>query len=63
MHKAQAKPEVAEAVLKFFDWAYHNGAKMAEELDYVPIPDNVVKLVEDTWRQEIKGSNGQAVWK
>jgi len=63
MHKAQAKPEVAEAVLKFFDWSYHNGAKMAEELDYVPIPDNVVKLVEDTWRQEIKGSNGQAVWK
>ena len=63
LHKSQAKPEVAEAVLKFFDWSYHNGAKMAEELDYVPIPDNVAKLVEDTWRQEIKGGNGQAVWK
>jgi phosphate transport system substrate-binding protein len=63
LHKAQAKPEVAEAVLKFFDWSYHNGAKMAEELDYVPIPENVVKLVENTWQQEIKGSNGQAVWK
>ena len=25
--------------LKFFDWAYKNGDKMAEELDYVPMPD------------------------
>jgi len=63
MYKQQAKPEVAEAALKFFDFAYRNGGKMAEELDYVPIPDNVVKLVETTWQQEIKGANGQAVWK
>jgi phosphate transport system substrate-binding protein len=63
MHKEQAKPEVAEAVLKFFDWSYHNGVKMAEQLDYVPIPQNVVKMVENTWKQDIKGGNGQAVWK
>jgi len=63
MYKNQAKPEVAEAVLKFFDWSYNNGGKMAESLDYVPIPKSVVSLVETTWKQEIKGSNGQAVWK
>jgi len=63
MYKNQEKPEVAEAVLKFFDWSYNNGGKMAESLDYVPIPKSVVSLVENTWKQEIKGSNGQAVWK
>jgi phosphate transport system substrate-binding protein len=63
MHTSQAKPEVAQAVLKFFDWSYRHGAKMAEQLDYVPIPMNVVKLVENTWQSEIKGGNGQAVWK
>ena len=62
MYKNQAKPDVAQAVLKFFDWSYHNGGKMAEQLDYVPIPMNVVKLVENTWKSEIKGGNGQAVW-
>ena len=62
MYKNQAKPDVAQAVLKFYDWSYHNGGKMAEQLDYVPIPMNVVKLVESTWKSEIKGENGQAVW-
>jgi phosphate transport system substrate-binding protein len=63
LHKDQAKPEVGEAVLKFFDWSYKNGAKMAESLDYVPIPMSVVKMIENTWAHEIKGANGQALWK
>jgi len=63
MYKNQAKADVAEAVLKFFDWSYKNGGKMAEGLDYVPIPMSVVSLVENTWKQDIKGSSGQAVWK
>lgn len=63
VYKNQTKPEVGEAVLKFFDWAYLNGDKMAEELDYVPIPDSVVKLVEQSWQRDIKSSNGQPVWK
>jgi len=62
MYKNQAKPDLAQAVLKFFDWSYNHGGKMAEQLDYVPIPMNVVKLVETTWKSEIKGENGQAVW-
>lgn len=48
----------AEA-LKFFAWCYANGKKMAEDLDYVPMPDNVVKDVEQTWATEIKGANGK----
>jgi phosphate transport system substrate-binding protein len=51
----------AEA-LKFFDWAYHNGSKMAEELDYVPMPANVVKDVESYWKGEVKDSSGKPVY-
>jgi phosphate transport system substrate-binding protein len=63
MHKAQAKPESALAVLSFFDWAYSNGNEMASALDYVPMPDQVQKLVRAAWKAEIKDANGKAVWK
>jgi phosphate transport system substrate-binding protein len=63
MYKHQRHPETGQAVLKFFSWAYHHGDKMAEELDYVPMPQSVVDLVEKTWHQEIKAAdNGQPVW-
>ena len=39
------KAKEVQDVLKFFNWAFDNGDKMAEELDYVPLPDNVVALV------------------
>lgn len=41
--------------LKFFDWAYKNGGKMASDLDYVPLPDGLVKQVRATWKAQIKG--------
>jgi phosphate transport system substrate-binding protein len=47
------KAASAEAV-KFFKWAFAKGGKMAEELDYIPMPDSVVKLIEKTWSSEIK---------
>jgi phosphate transport system substrate-binding protein len=62
VYKNQEKPETAREVLKFFDWTYHHGDKMAEELDYIPMPDAVVKLVEQTWKTEIKDAKGGAVW-
>ncbi len=49
----------AEA-LKFFDWAYNNGAKMAAELDYVPLPDGLIRQVRTTWRTQINGAPGLA---
>jgi phosphate transport system substrate-binding protein len=61
LHKQQTKPEVAREVINFFDWAYLNGGKLADDLDYVPMPENVVKLVEQSW-QQIKGPDGKAVW-
>jgi len=41
--------------LKFFDWAYRNGGKMAADLDYVPLPESLIKQVRATWKAEIKG--------
>jgi phosphate transport system substrate-binding protein len=61
MHKVQEKPERAEAVLKFFKWAYANGDQMAESLDYVPMPNSVVSLIETHWKQ-IKDASGKPVY-
>lgn len=62
MHKAQDKPENAKEVLKFFDWSYANGDKMATDLDYVPLPDSLVKLIAKSWKNDIKATDGKTVW-
>jgi len=49
-------PAATAAALKFFDWAYRNGAKMAADLDYVPLPESLIKQVRATWKAEIKGA-------
>ncbi|MGA7985415.1 MAG: phosphate ABC transporter substrate-binding protein PstS [Burkholderiales bacterium] len=61
MHKVQDKPANAKQVLTFFKWAYGNGDKMAESLDYVPLPDNVVSLIESSWKN-IKDASGNSVY-
>ena len=60
MHKAQDKPAQATASLKFFEWAYKNGDKTAESLDYVPMPDDVKTIVQKAWG-DIKDASGKAV--
>jgi len=62
MHKVQDKPEAGKSVLEFFNWAYKNGAKTALELDYIPIPDSVVKLIESEWKTTFKDAAGKAVY-
>ena len=47
--------ETAEA-LKFFDWAFKNGGKMAAELDYVPLPESLIKQIRATWKSDVKGA-------
>jgi len=51
---------VGEA-LKFFAWAYKDGANMAAELDYVPLPASLISQVKKTWTSEIT-SGGHPVW-
>ena len=50
------------AVFKFFDWAYSSGGKLAEELEYIPIPPAVAAQVRAAWAAEIKGPDGAPVW-
>lgn len=61
MHKKQDKPGQATEVLKYFDWAYKNGDKTAQELDYIPMPDNVKGIIRASWKQITDGS-GKTVW-
>jgi phosphate transport system substrate-binding protein len=62
MHVRQDKPQNAAEVLKFFDWSFRNGQTMAAELDYVPLPDTIVTIVEDAWKKQIVDGAGKAVW-
>jgi phosphate transport system substrate-binding protein len=62
LHKAQARPQQGVAVMKFFDWAYANGDKMAQDFQYVPLPDNLVKLIQSAWAGSIKDASGKALW-
>ena len=60
MHKSQDKPVQAAESLKFFEWAYKNGDKTAEDLDYVPMPANVKTVIEKAWT-EIKDTSGKSI--
>jgi len=62
VYKDQPEAATAEAVLKFFSWCYDKGDEMAAKLLYVPMPKNVVDLVKNTWKADVK-SGGKPVWK
>jgi phosphate transport system substrate-binding protein len=61
MHKVQEKPQNATTALKFFDWAYKDGDKMADDLDYVPMPANVKTLVQKLWADQLKDASGKPI--
>ena len=62
MHKTQADATKGKEVVKFFDYAYKNGAAAAAELDYVPMPASVVKLVQGAWKAQLKDASGNAIY-
>ena len=62
MYKKPADATASLSALKFFDWAYTKGDKMAEELDYIAMPQAVVKSVEEYWKAEIKDADGKPVY-
>jgi len=61
MYKSQAKPDSAASALKFFDWAYANGDKMAADLEYVSLPDSLKGLVHKAWADNIKDGAGKPI--
>ena len=62
IHKVQDKPENGREVLRFFEWSFKNGARMADDLDYVPMPDPVVKLIQSVWKSQVKDASGKALY-
>ncbi len=62
VHKATNKPEQTVEVLKFFDWAYKNGGKEANALDYATLPESVVEQVRAAWKTNVKDSSGKALY-
>jgi phosphate transport system substrate-binding protein len=62
MHKQPTNPVAAGEALKFFNWAYAKGGRMAEELDYVPMPPNVINAVRKLWTSEIKDASGKPIF-
>jgi phosphate transport system substrate-binding protein len=60
-YKSQDKPTQASAALKFFDWAYANGDKLADDLDYVPLPAAVKDLVRKQWADHVKDTAGKPI--
>jgi phosphate transport system substrate-binding protein len=62
IHKQPQDPAAAGEALKFFAWAYANGSKAAEELDFVPMPAAVVTAVEGVWAKEIKDAGGKPIF-
>jgi phosphate transport system substrate-binding protein len=61
--KAPKDDERALNVIKFFDWAFTHGDAMAAELEYVPLPASVKALIRAALKAEIKGANGQPIWR
>jgi phosphate transport system substrate-binding protein len=49
---AEARPGQADAVLRFFDWAYANGDATAASLGYVPLPEALKALVRKSWQDK-----------
>ncbi|MGL4729148.1 MAG: phosphate ABC transporter substrate-binding protein PstS [Bosea sp. (in: a-proteobacteria)] len=61
MHAKSEKPEQSQAALKFFDWAFKNGDKLALDLEYVPMPASVKDKVRASWAG-IKDNSGKPIF-
>lgn len=62
MQKVSGKPEQSEEAIKFFDWAFAKGGKLAGELDYVELPESLIKNVRASW-SNIKDTTGKSIIK
>jgi phosphate transport system substrate-binding protein len=62
IHKQPSDPAAATEALRFFSWAYAKGGKMAEDLDFVPMPGNVVAAIHKVWATEIKDAQGRPLY-
>jgi phosphate transport system substrate-binding protein len=62
IHKQPRDPAAAAEALKFFAWAFAKGDKMAEDLDYVPMPQKVVDEIQKVWVADVKDTGGKPLF-
>jgi len=62
VYRDQGESEAALAMFRFFDWIYRDGAALADDLDYAPIPQAVAQVVENQWA-EVRTRDGRPVWR
>lgn len=60
--RRDARPEQNVEAMKFFDWCFRHGQAQARALDYVPLPNQVVRRIEQSWAAELKKPNGSPEW-
>jgi phosphate transport system substrate-binding protein len=54
--------EASRNTMRFFDWAFRNGSQIAQQLEYIPLPETVHAMVRRAWAKEVRGPDGQAIW-
>lgn len=55
LHKEQTKPAIANEIVNFFNWGYgKQGQEIVIGLDYAPLPENVVSIIQDTLKTDLE---------
>lgn len=62
LERTPAIAEHATEIMKFFDWAYRKGGPLADQLNYVPLPDSVAEAVRAAWRAQVHDRAGNNLW-
>ncbi len=62
MQKIQENPDHGKVALQFFDWAFRKGQQSALQLNYIPMPDSVVKLIEAQWKTVVRSRSGTPIY-
>jgi phosphate transport system substrate-binding protein len=61
LHTTQEKAPQGAETLKFFDWAFKNGAQAANDLDYISLPESVVSEIKTQWKEKVKDASGKSL--
>jgi len=59
---AADKVDASRNTMRFFDWAFRNGAEAARRLEYIPVPESVHNAVRAAWLDRVKTPAGAAIW-
>lgn len=53
MNTPPVNPQKTQQVLNFFQWAFQNGGSLANQLDYVQLPQSVINMIQNDWQKEL----------